>query len=65
VIQAVICKCTEVIVKSENGVSKIRSKITLIKADGIVVAVCKSCGMENELPLKAASPAGPPLILSK
>lgn len=60
----VICRCSEVIMKSENGVAKIRSKIVLVKSNQ-TFAVCKSCGMEVELPLQPSPPAGPPLILRR
>jgi hypothetical protein len=52
--------------KSNNFESKIRSKILIIR-DDLVLAVCKGCGAEVEVPLrKSAAPrSGPPLILSK
>lgn len=65
----IVCKCSEIIAKSDAGVMKIRSKILLVRDDS-VAAVCKSCGMEVTVPLKKSvidiiNPAGPPLILTK
>lgn len=63
----VVCSCSEIIAKSDGGVTKIRSKLVVMRGNS-VAAVCKSCGAEVPLPLQKAilespSPAGPPLIL--
>lgn len=71
----VTCICSEVVVKSDRGISKIRSKVVLVRQNQ-VFAVCKSCGMEVQIPLAptessspnlelSANPAGPPLLLRK
>jgi hypothetical protein len=66
----IICRCTEIIAKSEKGVMKIRSKIVLVRDNG-VAAVCKSCGVEVPVPLQKSliePPAplpDPPLLLMK
>jgi hypothetical protein len=57
----IVCRCDEIIAKSEAGVTKIRSKILLVKANG-VWAVCKGCGVEVPVPL-ISTESGPPLIL--
>ena len=74
-----LCACDEIIVKSEGGIAKIRSRIMIVRHDK-VYAVCKSCGVEVAVPLQPvqqkdhlvlpvsdapALPAGPPLILTK
>lgn len=61
----IVCSCDEIIMKSEGQISKIRSRIMLLRDNG-VFAVCKGCGTEVQVPLsKAAFQAGPPLILRK
>lgn len=65
----VVCSCSEVIAKSESGVTKIRSKLVVMRGNS-VAAVCKGCGAEVPLPLQksileSTSAAGPPLILRK
>jgi ribosomal protein S27E len=62
----IIYNCSEVILKSENGTAKIRSKIMIVR-DNSVYAVCKSCGTEVSLPLTPTPmvETGPPLILRK
>ena len=59
----ITCKCSEIIMKSDGQESKIRSKILIIR-NGDVLAVCKGCGTEVNVPLQTAS-SGPPLILTK
>lgn len=59
----IVCACSEIIAKSDNGTTKIRSKILLVKSDG-TYAVCKGCGMEVPVPLTPTQ-AGPPLILRR
>lgn len=71
-VTTIACACDEIIVKSENGVAKIRAKILVVR-DNKVFAVCKSCNTEVQVPLVPAAiklelpatAAGPPLILSK
>ena len=48
------CRCGEVIVKSMNGTTKVRSKI-LIFRDGAAYAVCKGCGEERQVPVELSS----------
>lgn len=62
----VVCVCSEVVMKSTDGVEKVRAKILIIKGNS-VFAVCKSCGQEVQVPLQRSITvdAGPPLILSK
>ena len=62
--QPLTCRCGEIIVKSVGGGSKVRSKILIIKAEGLTVAVCKGCGVEVPIPLKLDSEAAnPPLFV--
>lgn len=58
------CSCSEIILKStEEGESKIRSKVLVIKGES-VFAVCKGCNAEVELPLKVDNEAAnPPLFI--
>lgn len=64
-IQSIVCRCSEIILKSESSVAKIRSKIMIMRDDG-VYAVCKSCNAEVAVPLVRVIPdVGPPLILRK
>ena len=61
----IACPCSEVIMKSENNTSKIRSKILILKDNG-AYAICKSCGYEVKVPLKLDIPdAGPDLIIEE
>ena len=49
--QTLMCsKCDEVVVKRKGSVTKIRSKVLLIKG-GQTLAVCKGCGTDLELPV--------------
>ena len=59
--KSIVCKCSEIIMKSQGETDKIRAKILLVKGDG-VFAVCKKCGDEVQVPLVKS---GPPLILHK
>lgn len=45
-----MCSCGEVIVKSNDITTKVRSKIILFKSDA-AFAVCKKCGKEYPIPL--------------
>jgi hypothetical protein len=45
-----LCKCGEVLIKSVNGTTKLRSKIVLFKKNK-AYAVCKSCAAEISIPL--------------
>lgn len=59
------CKCSELIIKSADDSSKIRSKIIIIKGGG-VYAVCKQCATEVEIPLEISkSAANIPIIIKK
>ena len=64
----IACPCSEIIMKSQGDVSKIRSKILIIKGNS-VRAVCKSCGFEIPVPLKVDPDfvgfSGPDLILEE
>lgn len=44
--------CGEVIIKSVDGVMKVRSKVLVVPDGGVVKAVCKGCSMEVPVPLK-------------
>lgn len=57
------CSCTELVLKSVDGESKIRSKILVIK-DNEVYAVCKGCNKEVRVPLRLdEEAANPPLFI--
>lgn len=60
----IVCKCSEIIMKSVGGETKIRSKVLVFKSGG-AYAVCKGCGTEVRVPVKAdvIQPVNPPLIL--
>ncbi len=62
------CSCSEVIIKAQGGVEKIRAKVLLIKANK-AYAVCKKCNAEVLLPLTKSDPVatevGPRLYLDK
>lgn len=60
----IVCICDEIIMKSDNHVGKIRSKVLILRGND-VYAVCKSCGIEVQVPLTVKPMSGPPLILSK
>ena len=45
------CRCGEVIIKSLESDTKIRSKIVVFK-NGAAYAVCKSCDAEVKVPLQ-------------
>lgn len=45
-----ICSCGEVLVKSSEDGTKLRSKILIFK-EGDTVAVCKGCGKELSVPV--------------
>lgn len=45
------CSCGEVLVKSINGVTKIRNKVLVFK-DNQAFAVCKGCGAEHRIPVQ-------------
>lgn len=68
IVSQIICPCNEIIMKSDNGTEKIRSKILLLK-EGKAYAVCKSCNREVEVPLKRSNPVeiqgSPALILTR
>lgn len=44
------CRCGEVVVKSTEAETKLRSKIVIFRK-GQAVAVCKGCGMELPIPV--------------
>ena len=46
------CSCGEILVKSINGTTKVRSKILKFNANGMGLAVCKGCGQEREVPVR-------------
>lgn len=46
-----VCPCREIIVKIQDGVTKVRSKILLFR-DGKALAVCKRCDGEIAVPLR-------------
>jgi hypothetical protein len=46
-----VCTCGEVLVKSHNETTKVRSRILIFKGD-IAYAVCKGCGAEIPAPVK-------------
>ena len=48
--QLVLCKCGEVISKSFNGTTKVRSKVVIFKGSKCYV-VCKGCGSELQVPI--------------
>lgn len=57
------CSCSEIVLKSLDEESKIRSKIVVIKGDS-VYAICKGCNAEVQLPLKVSEEkANPPLFI--
>lgn len=59
----VTCKCGELVYKSTGSMSsKIRNRIVLIE-DGVVSALCKSCGEKIDLPLKMEPIHYPPLYI--
>lgn len=61
----ITCSCLEVVVKAHNSESKIRSKILLVKGTD-VFAVCKGCGKEILVPLRAAPELmNPPLFIKE
>ena len=46
------CDCGCFIMKSyDDGVTKLRSKVTFFDATGQCVAVCKGCGSEHPIPV--------------
>lgn len=45
-----MCKCSEVILKSQNGEVKIRGKLVVIR-NNKTYSVCKGCGAEVQIPL--------------
>jgi hypothetical protein len=64
-----VCKCSEIIIKAQGDVQKLRAKVLVIKGDK-VFAICKRCNSEVPVPLsKSASDApfdpGPHLYLEK
>ena len=46
-----VCPCGEVLIKSTNSTTKVRSKILIFK-DGQAYAICKGCGAELAAPLR-------------
>ena len=44
------CNCGEVVVKSMDGITKLRSKILVFKGAEAFL-VCKGCGFEHPVPL--------------
>lgn len=59
------CQCSEIVLKSADGGSKIRSKILVIKGDSIF-AICKGCSKEVRVPLRIdAEEINPPLFIKK
>ena len=51
--QLITCTCGEILVKSFNGVTKVRSKVVVFK-NGNGYAVCKGCGSEKRIPIALA-----------
>lgn len=43
--------CDEVVIKGMDSEMKIRAKVIIVK-DGAVMAVCKGCNTELQIPLK-------------
>lgn len=63
--KSIVCRCSEIILKSIDGEMKIRSRVILVRG-GSVYAVCKGCNVEVRVPLVAAPmDHGPPLIVRK
>lgn len=63
--KSIVCSCSEIILKSASDVSKIRSRIMLVRG-GNVYAVCKSCSAEVKVPLVLApQDPGPALIIKR
>ena len=59
------CSCSELILKSVEDESKIRSKVLIINDLG-VFAVCKGCNKEVKLPLQVDKDSiNPPLFIKK
>lgn len=57
------CSCSEIVLKSVDGESKIRSKILVIKGDS-VYAICKGCNKEVKVPLQIDKDVvNPPLFI--
>jgi len=50
--------------QEDPRVTRVRNKIVVIHDDGHVSAVCKSCGVEVDLPLRRID-TGPGLYLAK
>lgn len=48
------CRCGEVVLKSRNGITKLRTKIVVFK-DGESFVVCKGCGVELPIPISIDS----------
>jgi hypothetical protein len=48
--EVIACRCGEIVVKSLNGTTKVRSKILLFR-EGKAIAICKGCGAEMSVPL--------------
>jgi len=46
-----ICHCGEVLLKSTDAVTKLRSKIVIFKGMS-AIAVCKGCGAELPIPVR-------------
>lgn len=64
----IVCACSEIIVKSQNGSVKLRSKILIFKGNDQAYAICKRCGDEVAVPVSLNKSApetetNPPLIL--
>lgn len=63
--KSIVCRCSEIILKSTDGETKIRSRVVLVRG-GNVYAVCKGCNAEVKVPLLVATQDhGPPLIVRK
>lgn len=61
----IVCRCSSVIVKSLDGVFKIRSKVTIVKGNQ-AFAVCKDCNNEVAIPIYMdLHKINPPLIIKK
>lgn len=63
----VSCACGEVLIKSVNDTTKVRSKVLVFK-DGHAFIVCKSCGAEVSAPISLDMPLlmkskNPPLYI--
>ena len=60
----ITCHCSEIIVKSQDGAVKLRSKILIFKGNQ-AYAICKKCSSEVPVPVsldKSVSVSPPPRL---